>query len=110
MYGNKDLKILSHNFLKTLLLSHSNTIISLYPTEKPSSERLSAYLTRIKGRVNKEQMSAVKASLTPAITYRDYVSLVTGPSGTRKGSVSVFVVLSHRPINACSLFAALIMD
>ncbi|KAE8138859.1 P-loop containing nucleoside triphosphate hydrolase protein [Aspergillus pseudotamarii] len=95
MYGNKDLGVPRNNPLKTLLLGRDNYTICLHRKLEALPTDATSYLDRIRHRMNVEQYQAVESALSVGETFRELVTLVTGPPGTGKTSVSARIALYH---------------
>ncbi|OJJ71240.1 hypothetical protein ASPBRDRAFT_676287 [Aspergillus brasiliensis CBS 101740] len=95
MYGDHNLKIPKHNNLRELLLAHNNsTIKDELPVPPPAAAQ--NYLGSIRATLNDQQIAAVQEGITPSTCYKNYVTLITGPPGTGKTSVSAHIAGFHR--------------
>ncbi|GJP87676.1 P-loop containing nucleoside triphosphate hydrolase protein [Aspergillus niger] len=95
LYGDHNLKIPKHNYLRELLLAHNNrTIKDELPVPAPAAAQ--NYLDSIRTTLNDQQIAAVQEGTTPSTCYKNYVTLITGPPGTGKTSVSAHIAAFHR--------------
>ncbi|XRM47494.1 hypothetical protein ABZX51_010465 [Aspergillus tubingensis] len=95
LYGDQNLKIPKNNRLRELLLAHNNrTIKDELPV--PPSTAAQIYLNSIRTTLNDQQIAAVQEGITASTCYKNYVTLITGPPGTGKTSVSAHIAAYHR--------------
>lgn len=98
MYGNKDLGIPSDNRMKKLLLAHDNGVIKHEPTSQ-FGPVMSEQFNKLPSYLNGEQKAAIREGMLPSTSYKNYVSLVTGPPGTGKTIILIQIALHHRRLN-----------
>ncbi|KAL2834982.1 P-loop containing nucleoside triphosphate hydrolase protein [Aspergillus cavernicola] len=92
MYGNSGLGIPYRNKLKMLLLGRSNSLVKRFPPkQQPYYAPGQMYLNSIRQTVNTQQLLAIDKSLVRFTSHRDFVTLITGPPGTGKTTVSASI-------------------
>lgn len=93
MYGNQGRGVPFDNKLKTLILAHENRFLSHFRHSGILNPQAQYFLSSFQ--LNSEQSRAVASALDSSTSYKDFLSLVTGPPGTGKTTVAVAIALCY---------------
>lgn len=99
MWGNSGRLIPRDNVLKSVLLAHDNRFDRFWPPDLTRDKTVTNFLAGIGAQCNQLQKSAIEDGLVPR---RNLITLVTGPPGTGKTTVSTKMIdycyQNHLPI------------
>ena len=95
MYGNSGQKIPRQNFVKGIILAHHNHVEPFLSTERTEVPTLEAYLDSLGNALNKKQCLDAAKALT---IQKEFITLITEPSGTGKSEVCHFFSYSDSHI------------
>ncbi|KAJ5774538.1 hypothetical protein N7457_009434 [Penicillium paradoxum] len=91
MWGNDHFAVARDNKVKRLLLAHDNTTIEFHRHGDPIDQKTGQFINNIQRTRNEEQINAIRSAFSDGSLWWNFLSLVTGPPGTGKTSVSVSI-------------------
>jgi hypothetical protein len=91
MWGNDRLAIARDNKMKRLLLAHDNATIEFHRHTDLVDQKTSQFINNIQRTRNEEQIKAIRSAFSDGSLWWNFLSLITGPPGTGKTSVSVSI-------------------
>jgi regulator of nonsense transcripts 1 len=93
MWGNEHFAVARDNKMKRLLLAHDNSAIEFHRPNDRVDPQTRQFLNGIRGSRNPRQIDAIRSALSDGREWFNFLSLVTGPTGTGKTSVSLSVYI-----------------
>ncbi|KGO58028.1 hypothetical protein PEX2_084670 [Penicillium expansum] len=91
MWGNDHFAVARDNKVKRLLLAHDNANIEFHRHGDLVDQKTGQFINNIQRTRNEEQIKAIRSAFSDGSLWWNFLSLVTGPPGTGKTSVSVSI-------------------
>lgn len=91
MWGNDHFAVARDNKVKRLLLAHDNATIEFRRHGDLVDQKTGQFINNIQRTRNEEQIKAIRSAFSDGSLWWNFLSLVTGPPGTGKTSVSVSI-------------------